>query len=343
MEKLKSVFSPGSKADDDVLYGEGNSNNLGKVAGEGSHFGHSRTTDPSEGTTGSANAPTDTTTTRISTPGAANIGTSGIVTRSDVQSPSTDATKAAQLASKPHDQETQGVSSSNTQDPKVTTAALAASRADASHQKDTLPDRTVGATGTSVSKAGSEHPIFDQFASGAKGTSAHPQQHTAQSAADTAASTSTGYSNPYSSHSVDPRVDPSAHRAPKDHHIGRDVGLGGATAGAAVYEGNKLHEQHKPTAQSSDQPKQSSMSLIFCVVMSITNSVKPQQATIRSLKLPAVLSQLDLKARQNEKNHLSPKELLLPRMTQILAPQHTLLVILGHRNKNNITTVGTRL
>ena len=275
MEKLKSVFSPGSKADDDVLYGEGGSNNLGKVAGEGSHFGHSRTTDPSESTTGSANAPADSTTTGVSKPGATNTGNSGMVTGSDIQSPSTDATKAAQLASKPHDQETQRIPSSNTQDPKGTTAALAASRADASHQKDTLPDRTVGATGNTVSQAGSEHPIFDQFASGAKDESAHPQQHTAKSAADTAASTSTGYSNPYSSHAVDPRVDPSARQAPKDHHIERDVGLGGATAGAAVYEGNKLHGQHKPTTQSSVQPSQSSMFLILCMIMSITNSTKP--------------------------------------------------------------------
>ena len=263
MEKLKSVFSPGSKADDDVLYGEGKSNNLGQVAGEGSHFGHSRTTDPSASTTGSATAPPDSTTTSISKSAATDTATPGTVPGAYPQSPPSDATKAAQLASKPHDQETRGISSSNTQDPTGTTAGLAASRADASHQKETLPDRTVGATGNPASQTGSELPIYDQYASDAKGTSGHPEQHTA--------TTGTSYSNPYSSNTVDPRVDPSAKQTHKDHHIGRDVGFGGATAGAAVYEGDKLHEKHEPATQSSVQPSQSSMSNILHVKVSDIN------------------------------------------------------------------------
>ena len=56
MDKLKSILNPGKKADDEVLYGEGNPNNLGKVTGEGTHFGASRTTaeDEASGTTAAA-------------------------------------------------------------------------------------------------------------------------------------------------------------------------------------------------------------------------------------------------------------------------------------------------
>ena len=44
MEKIKAILNPGAKADDEILYDTGESNNLGKQTGEGTHFGHSRTT-----------------------------------------------------------------------------------------------------------------------------------------------------------------------------------------------------------------------------------------------------------------------------------------------------------
>ena len=44
MDKIRNILSPGAKADDEVMYGEENPNKLGKVSGEGSHFGGSRTT-----------------------------------------------------------------------------------------------------------------------------------------------------------------------------------------------------------------------------------------------------------------------------------------------------------
>lgn len=46
MDKIKAILNPGAKVDDDVLYDTKDSDNLGKHTGEGTHFGHSRTTHP---------------------------------------------------------------------------------------------------------------------------------------------------------------------------------------------------------------------------------------------------------------------------------------------------------
>ena len=251
MDKIKSVFSPGSKADDNVLYGDGNSENLGKVAGEGSHFGHSRTTEPSV-TTGSAaptagNAPAGTSALDTSRTAALNTGTGPTTLGSDTQTPSPDATRAAQLAAKSQTHDSQTTVPSNTHDARDATAGLAASRADTSRQTQNLPDRTAGQTQTS-------HPIYDQFSGTSSGTSGHPQaQSAAASAAGAAAPSSTYASSPYSSHAVDPRVDPQS-KTPQKHHVGRDAALGAGAVGAAgtaAYGGDKLHGEHE---QRSTQP-----------------------------------------------------------------------------------------
>ena len=253
MDKLKSVFSPGSKEDDSVLYGDGNSSNLGKVTGEGTHFGHSRTTDPSESSSPSARGTAENATIDASKAATSNTPTSSTATEPTEQTPSSDATKAAQLASKQQPQETQEISSYDDPDQKGTNADFAASRADAGHQKDTPS----GATGSS-DQTRSGLPIDNEFALSPNSTSGQPQSQTG-----TTAPNSTSYSSPYSTHSIDPRVDPSASHTQKEHQVGRDFPLGGATAGAAAYEGDKLQEHGRPADQPLNQPGELGMFLSF--------------------------------------------------------------------------------
>ena len=264
MDKLKAVFSPGSKADDSVLYGDGNADNMGKVTGEGSHFGHSRTTEPSATTAGSGptgtSGPADTSAIDTSKPAASNTGAGIATLSSDQQKPSIDATTAAQLASKPQAQEATTVAPSSTQDTKDTTASLAASRAENSRQTQDLPDRTAGAGSGDPS-----HPIYDEFTTGPPGSTSHPQARAAaSSAAGTTAPTSTSSANPYSSRAIDPRIDPAGSAPQKEHHVGRDAALGTAATGAAAHGGDKIHQEHEQrnaqpvpsTSQTGNSPLQ---------------------------------------------------------------------------------------
>lgn len=238
MDKIKSVFSPGSKADDDVLYGDGNNSNLSNVAGQGSHFGHSRTTDPVEGgSTGATNAPAGRTGIGSSNMGTSSAGTGATSLGSNTQTSPSDALRAAQVATKPQAHDYQQTASSIRQDPRGTTSGLAASRANAPLTQQNMPDRTAGTTGGAANQA----PIHNEF-----GSTFDQSQGTAGTGS------SLGARNPYSSRSIDPRIDPTASSAKQDHDIGRDAALGTAATGTA-YKGDRLHREHQQTQQPTGQ------------------------------------------------------------------------------------------
>lgn len=134
MDKLKAVFSPGSKADDEVMYGEGDSSNMGKMTGQGTHFGHSRTTDPSEDVTAPQGGleGSEITNIRLASTTAIKGGVPGSTQDASDKTPSSDATKAAKLAT--IFSASGNTSSTGEKNPESQTAELASSRAGQTHQ-----------------------------------------------------------------------------------------------------------------------------------------------------------------------------------------------------------------
>ena len=242
MEKIKAILNPGAKADDDVLYGQGTTDNTGKVAGEGSHFGHSRTT---AGTTGSESA------------GGPDVANAAGCERDVNDASSTTATKggipgATQPATHTESPNAAAATASEGAVPGDrygSTKALASSRAGKGPQDNLQPDENSG----SVLGGGNQDYVAAKDAGGSSidnrhgpsGTQTTPLTGGTSRPQDTISS-----SNPYSSAPIDPRVDPSRSSTGKDHHIARDAALGGTAAGAG-YAAKKHHDEKAYDSQDT--------------------------------------------------------------------------------------------
>ena len=249
MEKIKAILNPGAKADDDILYGQGSPDNTGKVGGEGSHFGHSRTT-----AEGGSTATNTTGLGSTADPGVANTAsgfdkdindassttaTKGGIPGTTQPATHTENPSAASTAS----EGTYGSSAATPRDRHEDVKALASSRGEKGPQDTLQPDqhsssalteesRDLGAIGTAATTGSS---IDNRQGLGTTSDIGHV------TGSDSQPQDITSASNPYSSSPLDPRVDSSRSSAGKDHHVARDAALGGTAAGAG-YAAKKHHD-----------------------------------------------------------------------------------------------------
>ena len=251
MDRIKSVFNPGAKADNEILYGQGTPDNTGKLAGEGNHFGHSRTTvDPAGNTTGTTGLGSTAEPGVANTPsgfeGDVNDASSTTATRGGIPGTTQPATHTGH--SNPFTSSSEGAHGSSTTAPghrHEGIQALASSRAEKGPQDTLQPDQhsssaiaedrghnTTGIASTTGSSMNNRQDL------GGAGSGSYPQNTLSSS-------------NPYSSSAIDPRVDANRSSAGRDHHVGRDAALGGTTAAGAGYAAEKYHEKSHDTPSTA--------------------------------------------------------------------------------------------
>lgn len=272
MEKLKNLVNPGSKKDDEVMYGSGRSDdpihsgstNMGNTntgSGQGSHFGSSRTAGQDPMSTSSN--PTGTSPYDSGIIGGASHGLSEpYASRMPGGFDNDDAATTASVSSGIPGQSQSRSAMTGTNDPTFTDKPLPREPASATgHEQSSLtgnsyPDRSVGNSHRHGQQLGSSHLGRDAaLGAGAVGTSTHrhedPQRdnhdpETGRSFPLGGSSASDGYGSttggPHSSklaNQADPRVDSDGSRTTANAGYGSTSGGYGSGTGATPSSGNQ--------------------------------------------------------------------------------------------------------